>query len=452
MQKIEINNFGPIKHAEIVLKPLLILIGEQASGKSTIAKLIYFFKSLGNLFLNTYYNSSNLRLNLQDDVIFPFRDKFYDMFGSTLHLPDFKISFWYDDNRFIELSLTERKRLKIHLSDSFFTPDVLNELAGYKRAILDSKAELETCDSPVEKVAIDQKQLIFLRKMATCINTVFHYNANDALYILAGRNATVGYSDFFEKMLSINLSQNIQEQGNRAFLNKEQTIDETLMLEFMERVTKMRQILTKGGNFEGIIHHASKVKRRKLAKAYNLIKEIIRGQYANSGDSERIVFNGGKFIYLKNASSGQQESIRILQDAFLSLYSENNILRIIEEPEAHLYPKAQYVMLKLLTMVLNCNPQNQIIITTHSPYVLAVFNNLMYAHQVGIMHPEKTEAVLDKDFRLNPESVSAYWLKKMESEDIIDQETNLIKAEKIDTVSEELTEQYNTLLNIEFDD
>ncbi|MBD2675649.1 AAA family ATPase, partial [Aphanizomenon flos-aquae FACHB-1416] len=46
MQKIIINNFGSIKYAEIEVKKILVLIGEQASGKSTIAKLIYFFKTI----------------------------------------------------------------------------------------------------------------------------------------------------------------------------------------------------------------------------------------------------------------------------------------------------------------------------------------------------------------------------------------------------------------------
>lgn len=33
-----IKNFGPIKEAEIEVKSVLVLIGEQASGKSTVAK------------------------------------------------------------------------------------------------------------------------------------------------------------------------------------------------------------------------------------------------------------------------------------------------------------------------------------------------------------------------------------------------------------------------------
>ncbi len=58
MQKIIINNFGAIQNAEIEVNKILILIGEQASGKSTIAKLIYFFKSLrDDLFSQIYQDT-----------------------------------------------------------------------------------------------------------------------------------------------------------------------------------------------------------------------------------------------------------------------------------------------------------------------------------------------------------------------------------------------------------
>ena len=48
MQKIIVDRFKQVSHAEIELRDFLFLIGEQASGKSTIAKMIYFFKSLRN--------------------------------------------------------------------------------------------------------------------------------------------------------------------------------------------------------------------------------------------------------------------------------------------------------------------------------------------------------------------------------------------------------------------
>ncbi len=51
-QEIEIKNFGPLKEVQIEINNLLILTGEQASGKSTLAKCIYFFKYIPEEILN----------------------------------------------------------------------------------------------------------------------------------------------------------------------------------------------------------------------------------------------------------------------------------------------------------------------------------------------------------------------------------------------------------------
>ena len=45
-QKIIIKNFGPIKDVEMEIDDFTIFIGPQTSGKSTIAKSVFFFLSL----------------------------------------------------------------------------------------------------------------------------------------------------------------------------------------------------------------------------------------------------------------------------------------------------------------------------------------------------------------------------------------------------------------------
>ena len=44
MERLIVRNFGPIKDVEIEIPRLLVFIGDQASGKSTLGKLIYIFK------------------------------------------------------------------------------------------------------------------------------------------------------------------------------------------------------------------------------------------------------------------------------------------------------------------------------------------------------------------------------------------------------------------------
>ena len=43
MQRIEIRYLVPVQELEMEIKDFNLLIGEQATGKSTVAKAIYFF-------------------------------------------------------------------------------------------------------------------------------------------------------------------------------------------------------------------------------------------------------------------------------------------------------------------------------------------------------------------------------------------------------------------------
>jgi predicted ATPase len=44
-EHLEVKNFGPLKDISIDLKPVMVFIGAQATGKSAIAKLIAIFRS-----------------------------------------------------------------------------------------------------------------------------------------------------------------------------------------------------------------------------------------------------------------------------------------------------------------------------------------------------------------------------------------------------------------------
>lgn len=54
MQKLTITNLGPIKDCTIDVKDFMVFTGPQASGKSTIAKSIFFFNNLKNILFAMY--------------------------------------------------------------------------------------------------------------------------------------------------------------------------------------------------------------------------------------------------------------------------------------------------------------------------------------------------------------------------------------------------------------
>jgi predicted ATPase len=56
MHHIKISNFGPIEECDMDINQFTVLTGPQASGKSTIAKAIYFFRTIKDDILNLIVN------------------------------------------------------------------------------------------------------------------------------------------------------------------------------------------------------------------------------------------------------------------------------------------------------------------------------------------------------------------------------------------------------------
>ena len=64
MEKLQVDNFLVIKHADFDVGRINVIIGSQASGKSVLAKLLYFFRK----FLSTTYLESIKSFDLKKDV------------------------------------------------------------------------------------------------------------------------------------------------------------------------------------------------------------------------------------------------------------------------------------------------------------------------------------------------------------------------------------------------
>jgi len=458
MQKIIINNFAAIKNAEIEIKNLLILIGEQASGKSTIAKLIYFFKSLRDDLFNQIYTDTKKDSFANSDFIFPIRQKFYDFFGSTVHFPDFEIRYFFcvEKEKYINLALDKNKKLVIQFSENFFSQDFSDSIAQIKQQIY-------------VEISYNFEIIIFekiAQKLSMLLNELFEYHLNNQLYIIEGRNSTISFSSFFENYFFSDLQTKLLEQSklnenSRLAKNAdEKTINEYLMFDFVKRVTKLKDIFRKYGSFDGLIENyiENDNEKAQLTFVKNTIENILKGKYVIDNLGEKIIVNNqsGEYVYLSNASSGQKESIRILQDLFMIILENQRVLRIIEEPEAHLFPVAQKQTIELLSLMLNSNTHNQLIITTHSPYVLTVINNLLFAKRVVEKSPDiaaNVNEIIPEQYHLNPNGFSAYSIGNSEigdvyCENIFNTKTGLIRQSYLDTVSEMLGGDFNQLYEL----
>ncbi len=464
MQKIIINNFGAIKYAEIEVKKILVLIGEQASGKSTIAKLIYFFKTIQeDLFSQIYRDKQNQYLDINSDILSPIQQKFYNFFGPTNNLPDFEITFYYsfNENKFLKLSNDENKKMKISPIDTFINEKFTILASDIKFRLRQEYLNINK-NRNIQPLIKEEEKIKYAQQLYDLLNDLFQNKQRDLLFIVAGRSATVAYPSLFEKYFSqsieINLKQNISIDN---YERSSKTLDEILLEKFIEKFVRVKDIFKKFRNFEGLIESYSENNiKEKLYQVKNKIDKILKGEYRIDDLGEKILFNKEteEYIYLSNTSSGQQESIRILQDIFLNILDNTKVLRILEEPEAHLFPIAQKQLIELLALMVNHNDDNQLIITTHSPYVLTVFNNLLFANRVVEKNPStqsEVAQIIPQDSWLSAKDFSAYSLGNQSvSEDtnycepIFNQEKGTIQQNYLDTVSEILGGDFQALYSI----
>ena len=131
---------------------------------------------------------------------------------------------------------------------------------------------------------------------------------------------------------------------------------------------------------------------------------------------------------------------------------------IIEEPELNLFPIAQFELLKIL--IHKCSKldsKNDLIITTHSPYILTGLNLLCYAYRLAQQDEstaKKVAKLIPRKYWIDPDQFAAYYVNKPDTKQkqqvrsIINKKTGLIEENELDNASEELSSIFDKLLRL----
>ncbi len=170
-----------------------------------------------------------------------------------------------------------------------------------------------------------------------------------------------------------------------------------------------------------------------------LEKEIIKGQIKEvRSDQDYTSYYldiQGKKLDLHLASSATLETLPFI--VFLkNTKNIENTFFVIEEPEAHLHPKAQVQMAKFIVLLSKIGAK--VLVTTHSDYILNEINNCI-----------KRYAIDDTDeFAISKDNVSAYLFKNENDKTVVNSleiDHFGIANDNFDEVLEELIEMSNEL-------
>ncbi|MDQ3798809.1 MAG: ATP-binding protein [Acidobacteriota bacterium] len=422
-ETITIKSFGGLKNVSIPLNSINIFIGKQASGKSVTVKLIYFFRKVyEDIFDGLTENKAHKKIN--EDITARFNKYFPPESWSR---KDFFIEYKIDeiafnlfgqDQNFSFENISVEKKVKSNLKIN--SSKLINKISLLREVILKS---LESQEVPefLKKEPLDEVAKMIYQIGLGKFSKTFGLQR----FIPAGRS-------FFSNIQSSIFS--ILSSG-RSF--------DPFLVEFGAAYEN-----TKNDLFDSRLNKPQKYIQDSLS-------EILGAKFDTNKAGDYLIHKDGRKINLLFCSSGQQEALPlaiILENMFTKFMDISAIYTLyIEEPEAHLFPSAQKKIVELIATAYNLsNGMSQMFITTHSPYILTSFNNLLQAGELlekGVSK-RKLFKIVPQFEVLKPRELNAYAFADGDVKSLIDEETGLISADLLDEVSEEIAIEFDQLLNL----
>lgn len=424
---ISIRNLGPISECNLTVDNFTVLTGKQAAGKSTVAKCIYFCRTIKNdLFAEIMMrkNIPAIRLGaklisgLLESVKSVILAKFLQLFGMSLSARSkMLVEYRYSADTWLRVS---QKDFDNPMPDSTTIIDI--EFSENIVQFIDRFNSL-----PGERDALQ-----------TELNNLFH-DEYETIFIPAGRSLI--------SLLNTQLNYFFATMSDE----QKQSLDYCTQ-KYIEYTLKMRDIFANGIQALAVTRGAESAEI--TGEAQRIMANVLGGEYfsRNGEDYLFLTDSEGKsqYVQMKYTSSGQQESVWIFNIMFSLLTAKTKAFVIVEEPEAHLYPDAQKQIAEALALVVNSGCQ--MLITTHSPYILGALNNLIYAGYLSAgSAAHHADALVSKVKQI--ENCSAYYVSGGEIKSCLeDTPEKLIKNEVIDGASHEINQLYDSLFDISLKD
>lgn len=151
---------------------------------------------------------------------------------------------------------------------------------------------------------------------------------------------------------------------------------------------------------------------------------------------------------VRELTKDEREKIaRIGDELFATITSR--FVNVVEEPEQNLFPNAQRDVIQYLMRCTNRSPENLLVITTHSPYVLETLNNCIYAGELQ-RKGFAADNIIGREQQVLFEDVGAYSIENGRIRSILDEEIHQIDSSELDKCSVKINEEYGSLSNLEF--
>ncbi len=400
-EKLIIKNFGPIKSVDLDLGKITVLIGEQASGKSTIAKVLAVCRYFSYI-IDDSESIVNYKSNFSNTALVDWGLDGFEILQSYIEYEneDYKVIIEYKEH--YEIEQTDFDGTPDFIPVPLFTPKLFPKSKKFKNLL----AEYEKL-RPKKRLGLGiypdwQIPHSFL---TTEVKSVM----DNPLFIPTERGL-----------------QSIFSIGKRGL--------ENLNDRLYEQLAALNGL---SANFK------KEIEIEPLHLQYKY--ENGQGKFKGSKDLE--------YLYLAQGASGYQSTIPIvLAIKFYGEIEKRKRSYIIEEPELNLFPKTQKKLVEFFAKSIN-QFHNQFILPTHSPYILTTLSNLIYANRLGTVengkYEEEVNKIISQKSWIDVNNLSVYYLNFGKANDMVNVKDCIINLDNLDNVSELINKEFDELLNIE---
>lgn len=455
--KLRVENLANIKEADIEVKNLTLFVGQNSTHKSYMAHTVYeLYKEIGSIKNN--WNKKNRMISIISKQLFlDYKKEIAEIISLKREIFEETHKYELDEDIYgmdiytvIKINVENNKSFQvleevikyiiieeeiIHvINSSFNTSDNIIEKIFLQELKQENKNILIKLDIPIE-LFIEEKEDMPKKIIDTIISNLLNQFENllesheTYYYFPASRT---GFVLTLDEIYAGIFRDKFRGQVSATRLG-EPTID--FIQTFADIKTGKLEKKSFNHYFPTLQDPKDKENIEELTSFLetNIIKGKIKEKRNEQNYKSYFLGVNNKEIDLHLASSATLETLPFIVFIKNIDYLPATLF-VIEEPEAHLHPKAQIQMARFLVLLSNFGAK--VLVTTHSDYILNEINNCIKLSSVNI----------DKEsgkFAIDKENVSAYLFKNDESETTV----NRLKIDKFGISNENFDEVLDELLD-----
>ncbi|MBP5423298.1 MAG: ATP-binding protein [Paludibacteraceae bacterium] len=400
MATIHIKNVGPLKDTgEIALNKLLLIIGKQSSGKSTFMKVLCHCRWVEKT------------LMVDDDSSAKDYDKEHLFLDSLKTFHRFNPDFFSSDSY-------------IKYDGDYITieqnGDEADAVITRKESFEDRRYNTKLCFIPSERNLISAVKNLDKTYKATELDVLLNY-------LLEWDEVKDYYSTKNALRLSVARNIHYYNDGGADFIYLSQNGKKLPVFYASSGVQSAMPIEVMIDRYSAVVGEKASLSKHDWRHIFDEMKDS----------------NIAQNVLTTKANKAYYQSVQFF----------------IEEPEQNLYPLSQKdLLLNVVKHLVAANrnekasPRSMVVMTTHSPYILSVLNELMAEAKLYDKHYENyiegVDDFVNYDCYMSPDYYSAYYINDNGTfENLIDSELPMISGVELDGVSDWVEERISKVNN-----